>query len=107
MRSLLEPFARAGLRRCVKRVSSKRRHARTRLALTATARECGLRFDPGRHLAKLLREEQPLACVSVRDAERLVAGTAPEARRATAPSGSTETAVSPPWGEPDESPANR
>jgi hypothetical protein len=28
-------------------------------------------------------------------------------RRATAPGGSTETAVSPPRGEPDESPANR
>lgn len=30
-----------------------------------------------------------------------------ERSRAIAPSGSTETAVSPPWGEPDESPAHR
>jgi hypothetical protein len=40
-------------------------------------------------------------------AERLVAGTARRPRRATAPSGSTETAVKPAAGEPDESPANR
>jgi hypothetical protein len=39
-------------------------------------------------------------------AARLVAGTASRPRRATAPSGSTETAAKPAAGEPDESPAD-
>ena len=68
---------------------------------------CAGSVFPPQMLAELRREGRSLPCVSVRDAERLVAGTSQESRRATAPSGSTKPPSGPPRGEPDESPVKQ